>query len=826
MGARETVTAGSLRLGLRPLLALTAWAVACGPPPEPATARPAHPDVRFASGRPPVVVVGRDGDPAASIAVAVTTSGVGWDGAADDPEPATALAGLVETRLRARGIDAMVSPAWDGLRASMLATSEADASRIAETIRDVLTAPATELDVAPVRKKLAALAQRPLHDKSLGRYARCVGEAWGVPERARDYENVDLARIERWRGGAFGLGHVAIAATGRGAIGEAVAKAITGGPQWKIGAPVGTRADSGEVPPGGMAVDAYEGIEAATNPAIFVTLDAATSGAAVATAQALGDPRGPLAARLADLDPPFRLREVTGAAHARGGCTGVLLEATTPSTTSSSVADATALVRLEAMASSASVDGRLVARRSGDAREAAERAAWWALVDQGASAPAKPGGGSVTLVLPSKRGVKEDAGAILRDSLSAAVTKATTAWDKPVVEARTRVEGGQGEAWVLIGSPCGADGESDAEAGLSAIFASAAAEVASQARGANELQIEPWVAIDGVGLLVHGPPAQGESPAAHARRLADVATRAFAAEPITSFARARADLLQRDARNDGPVITLLASQLSPTHTAWIDPWGSSEPIARSSDGSVIARMQSLRSGPLRIAMLANVDGAQADAAVRAADRWVTRHGGEPRVCRAPSAAQPARPGTYSVPSRPGAMPEAYLAYPFAPGDDAARGAASLLLASLETDGVLARSLSGLARESSARMVGWPRAPSLVVRVVAPQASLDSAVMQVRALVDQLRRAGLAQPDYERAVQARTRALLAQNLDPRARVVATWRGEPLEDKARVTAEDVRAFAAKALVEDAMVVVTARPPRPPPEAADRPAGKAGP
>lgn len=798
------------------LVALVTGA-ACGPPPDAATAHPpAHPDVRFANGRPPVVVVGREGDPAAAIAVAVTTSGVGWDAAGDDPEPGTALSALVESRLRARGVDAQVIPAWDGLRASMLAASEADAERIAEALRDVFLAPAAEVDLAPVKKKLAALGQRPLHDKALARYARCVGEPWGLPERAKDYDGVDLARLERWRTAAFGLGRVAIAATGRAAIGEAVAKAITGGPQWKLGAPLASTTTVGRADASDITVDAYEGIEAATYPAIFVTLDVGTSGAAVATAEALGDARGPLAARLADLDPPFRVREVTGAAHARGGCTGVVLEATTIATTSSSVADAAALVRLEALASSGAVDGRLVARRSGDAREAAERAAWWALVDQAAAS--KPGGGSVTLVLPSKRGVKEDAGAILRDSLGAAVAKATMAWEKPVLEARTRVERGQGEAWLLVGSPCGVDGESDAEAGLSAIFASAAAELSPGAHAASDIQVEPWVAIDGVGLVAHGPPAPGESPAAHARRLADAATRAFAAEPITTFGRARADLLQRDARSDGPVIALLASQLAPTHTAWIDPWGSSEPIARSSDGSVLARIQSLRAGPLRIAMLANADSAQADVAVRAADRWVTRHGGEPRVCRAASAAQPARPGTYSMASRPGAMPEAYLAYPFAPGDEAARAAAMLLVASLEGDGVLGRALGGptpLARESGARIVGWPRAPAVVVRVVAPQASLDGAVMQVRALMDQLRRAGLAQPEYERAAQARARSLVAQNLDPRARLVATWRGEPIEDRARVTAEDVRSFTARFLVEDTMVVVTARPPRPPPD-----------
>ncbi|MBX3229907.1 MAG: hypothetical protein KF837_21485, partial [Labilithrix sp.] len=642
-------------LGRITFTACVALAAACGPPSPAENARhPAHPDVRFASGRPPVVVVGREGDPAAAIAVAVTTTGVGWDGAGDDPEPPTALAALVETRLRARAIDVAVVPAWDGFRASALVSGEAEGVRVADAIRDALSAPITDVDLGPARRKLAALGQRPLHDKSLERYARCVGEPWGIPERTKDYEAVDAARLERWRAGAFGLSRVALAATGRAAIGEAVARAILSGPAWKIGAPIGTRSEPAET-----IVDAYEGLDAASPPGVFVTLDVGPSSAAIAAAEALGDPKGPLAARLAELDPPFRVREVTGAAHARGGCAGILLEATTSSTTSSSVADAAALVKLEASARLAELgptpaDGRVVARRSGDAREAAERAAWWALVDQGA--PPKPAGGSVTLVLPSKRGTKEDASAVLRDSLSAAVTKATAAWTQPVVEAKTRVEAGQGEAWVLVGSPCGADGETDAEAGLSAIFASAAADMATSARGAADVAIEPWVAIDGVGLLAHGAPRANEPPASLARRLADVATRALAAEPIDgrNISRARADLLRRDAKDDGPVIALLASQLAPTHSSWIDPWGSSEPIARSSDASVLARAQSLRAGPLRVAVLANADASQAEAAVRAADRWVARRAGEPRVCRAPAAAQPPRPGTYLAPLRPGA----------------------------------------------------------------------------------------------------------------------------------------------------------------------------
>jgi hypothetical protein len=810
------------------ILTAIVGSAACGPR-VPAQSRATNaallPDVRTASGRPPVVLVMREGDPATAIAVAVTTTGIPWaDGSGDDPEAATALAGLVESRLRAKAIDAVVTPSWDGVRASMLATSEAEATRLASVLRDALLAPATESDLAGARRKLAALGQRPLRDRALVRWARCVGSPHALPERAgKDYADVDLARLERWRSAGLGLGRVAVAVTGPPAVGESVASTILGGAAWKNAAPVTAKRETDP------SIDVFETApDAVSVPVLHATLDVGTSSAAVTTAEALGDPHGPLAARLSELDLPFRLREVTGAAHANGGCVGVVLEAAPSSQAASAssdlaarVADAVALVRLEAsvfLAEAGSArDGRVLSRRSGDAREAAERAAWWALVDHGGGGRA--GGGSVTLSVPSRRGAKEPESAPSRDALAAAITRATTAWEKPVIDARTRVESGQGEAWVLVGSPCGTDGETENDAGLTALVATAAADAA---KVSGDVRVEPWVTADGVGLLAHGPALAGETATSHARRLADVAARSFAAEPLTTsaLARARADLLRRDARNDGAALSTLASALAPQHPSWVIPWGSSEPIARSSDNAVLLRAQSLRAGPLRVAVLANVDVSQADAAVRAADRWVARRTSETRTCRAPSAAQPPRPGTYSAPPHPGAMPEAYLAFPFAAGDEAARSAALLVAAALDggESALLERALAGtppLAREASARVLGWPAAPALVIRIVAAQASLDAAVMQARALVDRLHKAGLTGPDLERASAAQARSALATSLDPRARVVATWRGETpgMSTPARVGAEEVRAFTQKFLAEEAMVVVASRPARPP-------------
>jgi hypothetical protein len=379
---------------------------------------------------------------------------------------------------------------------------------------------------------------------------------------------------------------------------------------------------------------------------------------------------------------------------------------------------------------------------------------------------------------------------------------------------------------VLLASPCGTESESDADAGLTALFTVAAAEMA---RSSPDARVEPWIVPDGAGLLVHGPALPGETASAQARRLADVVARSFASDPVAvaAVSRARAELLAHDARADGPALGMLASAIAPGHASWFVASGREDTLARSADAAVLARAQALRAGPLRIAVLANVDAAQGEAALRAADRWIDRRGDAARTCRAGTAASAPRPGTYALEPRGGAGPEAYLAFPLPAGDEKARAAATLVAAALDGEGgLLDKALAtgtaptSLARSSSAHVVGWPRSPALVLRVVSTQASLDSAVMQIRALVDRVKKAGLAPADHERARSVASREALAAALDPRARIVATWRGEPIPAAAQplprgaASPDEVRAFAARYLAEDLMVVVAARPSRPKP------------
>ncbi len=808
----------------------------CGPAvPAPAAvsahARALLPDVRHAKDRPPVVLVAREGDPSGAIAIAVTTAAIPT--AEDDPEVAVALAGVVEARLAARGLDAVVMPSWSGFRAAILVATRAEAEAATGTLRESLVTPIAEPDLAAAKKKLAALAARPLRDAALARWARCVGSPYALPARAgKSGDDLDAARLEKWRAAAHGLGRVAVAVAAPSVVAEAVAGTVARLPAWSAGAAAPAAPPSNTSR--GIDADVYEIGSALASPGaapvVHATLEVATGSDAVTTAEALGDPHGPLAARLEALELPFRLKEVVGTAEPRGGCVGMVLEAGASSTSTSDmasrVADAIALVQVEARVhldeGSAALEGRTLARRAGDAREAAERAAWWALADSWTHDARSSAGirGSVALGLPLRRGSSPAADGALepsRDALAAAMKSATLSWQKPVAEGRTRVEPGQGETWVLLASPCGTDGETDADAGLSALVTAAAADLA---RSTPEARVEPWIVADGAGLLVHGPALAGETPAAHARRLADVVARSFASDalPLPSLGRARAELLRQLARSDGAALDIVASAVAPGHASWFVPSGRQDTLARAADAAVLARAQSLRAGPLRIAVLANSDATQGEAALRAADRWIDRRVGDARSCRPSTAPIPARPGTYAVEPRPGAAPEAYLAFPLARADEAERTAATLVAAALDGGGgLLEKALGGpgLARSWSAQVVGYPRAPALVVRLVSTQASLDNAVMQARALVDRLKQSGLGAADHERATASVARAAVVSALDPRLRLVATWRGmavptaaQPLP-RGRASLDDVRAFAAKRLGEESLVVVASRP-----------------
>jgi hypothetical protein len=229
----------------------------------------------------------------------------------------------------------------------------------------------------------------------------------------------------------------------------------------------------------------------------------------------------------------------------------------------------------------------------------------------------------------------------------------------------------------------------------------------------------------------------------------------------------------------------------------------------------------MRAGPIRVAVLADDDVAQAQAAVRAVDRWIARRPGEARSCPSPATLPRVQPGTYAVATPPGAPSEAALAIALTPGDEGTDVDARWIAAALDgPDGLLGRALAvapaaggePLAHAWSAGLEGGTRAPALVVRVTADDVRLDAAVAQTRALLDRLRQGALREEDRVHAAAAVARSSGSAALDPRSRTIALWRGEgPSTRPAPPTLEALRAFAAATLQDDALVIVAARPPR---------------
>jgi hypothetical protein len=730
-----------------------------------------------------------------------------------------ALAALVEARLAAAGIaNAMAVGGWDGWRLGTTTAGPEEVSKIAAALVKAMTDPVVEGEpaLAAVSRKLGALANRPLPDAALAELAECTGEAYGSGAQP-----ANAAEIEAWRRAAHRAGRVAFATAGKAPLSDAVAAALASAGAWP------GPAEPVELPwPSEAPTTVYDasGEIAAGAARIIVTARTALPERAVSAAESLGSARGALASRLAGLDASAQLRSVVATAHADGGCVAATLELSArelASDASARIATAAALARQEVAVEVGDAPaprelGKHLATQALDPREAAQLSAWWALAGARTGPPdALALRVTVGVAAPASTTPATTAPSAPFAAIQSEIDRATLAWHAPVVEARSRVERGQGEMWLLLASPCGTQSEAEGDAGAGAVVAAAAAADATERD--PDARVEAFVAADGVGLLAHGAAREGETPEAQARRLADIAARSLAAQSLRKapVRRAQAQLLAVASRANVRGLTTLAGALSPGHPSWVLPEGTEYGLGSVSEESISLRASALRAGPLRVAVLANADGAQADAAVRAVDRWIARRPGELRTCpQAPLLPSP-RPETHAVALAPGASSQALLAFPL-PTGEAAQGTAAWLVGALDgPDGLVARALGAggstpLARSSNAELVGEPRSAAMVIRVEAAEGSLDAAVAQIRALLDRVRQGALREEDRARAGEALSRAALAASLDPRSRVVALWRGAAATPPAP-TLDALRAFAASSLREDGLVIVAARPPR---------------
>ena len=821
--------------GRTALLALGALVAACssgptprhGPGAEPRSALSSLPEgsigrieVRRIEARPRLTLVSRNGDPSPAIVAAI---------AADlGSVPSTALAAVIEGRLKAGGFDVDTRADRSALRVRWLPP---DASRVAPflaalaaALRQPIVAGAPELQLAAER--IQGLYRNPLDAAELEPVAACTGRLGVVArEPSTDIASAAGARdLEAWRRAALVASRTSIAAVGPATFCLAAATALEQVDGWEIGVP------AADTWPTGDTVGVYTSPTLGKRDArVSVALRVGDPHAAVAAAERLGAPDSPMLARLSTLGRPWRAVEVVGAARPRGGCVSVTLEASSqPDATpiEQAAALATAIVRQEIRVELGGPHEPTVVTRqilsAADPREAASRAAWWALAG---SIEGSPERSAITLGVaplsdrPSTAGRPgADPAAQLepaRQRFQAGLERALAAVSgAPVAERRVAVEQGQGELWLLLASPCGVTDEGAQDAGATAL----AAATAVQAQRSTGAQIEPWITPDGVGVIAHAAIRDpDETPAALARRVADAASRTLAATSMSleTLGEARAatlEHLERTAGRSAAALEAFTGAIAPEHPSWLEPFGVWSRVANGGIEAVRLRWQAIGAGPLRVAVLANADAAQSAAAASAVDRWLAPRVSEPRPCAAPPAMTP-RSGRFDVRLPRGTpLAQAILGAPIPPASAAGHEHAQLLALALDGgDGLLAGALRGQTSgaRASARILGGARAAALMIDVRAPLDGLEPAVGEVKALLARLGQAGPSEADLTRAAAAMARRERSLRADPRRRLVELWIGRPGGPAARPTLAAWRQWIASAMKESSLVVVEARP-----------------
>jgi hypothetical protein len=760
--------------------------------------------------------------------MAVLTAGIAPEHGA---EVAVALGALVEARLSAAGVeDYRVVPSAEGFRVRALLPrngSEVSTGKVRElaaTLRDALLTPLAKdgPEMNTVSRKLEALARRPLPDPLLYAVAECTGEPFAT--RASGSEPpLTSGTVDAWRIASHGLGRVAFAAVGTREEVDALVAAVGGSAPWPLGAPVAS-----SIPTLAENVQIYDATPdlPAGAARISVVVETPDSERAVLLANALGNPRGSLATRLSTLEPLARLRNVTATAHLGWGCVEITLDLPPPDGSAdppATLAEATDLVREEAVADLASVGNSSagvheIANRAGDPRDAAERLAYWTVAAAGpghSSAGVSPAP-SIVIGVSAPRGSSAPELGERGRALRAELDRTVSARSEPVGDVRVKVERGQSDLWVLLASPCGTEAETEADAGSGAVAVVALADLAHHATEGSNAVVEEWVTADGLGLIVHAPPAPTESSAAVAHRVAELLAKTFGALAEShDLAAARTRLLTHPASPEVQRgFSMLADAIAPGHPSWLLPSGTIEGLERSSDETVRARLDALRAGPLRIAVLADHDTSQADVVLQTIGGWLPHRTRSPSTCAQGTNPNPPRPGTYAVEAPGASSVDAWLAFPLPPGDTGSRASAELLVAALTArGGLLEHALgAGLARSWGAKVLESARAPALAVWIGSAQGSLDAAVAEARVLFDRLRQEGLTEADRTRALAKIADARLESTLDPKARLVALWRGDTdMPPSGFPGLEEIKAFAARTLREEALTIVASRPPR---------------
>lgn len=694
--------------------------------------------------RPVLQLVRRKGDPHGAVALAAFPDG--------GSRSTIALGALFHARLRAAGFQRVrVQSHSFGLVVAAPATTPEGGARLLRALHGALAEPVSAQD--PALPLVRQWLENNLPKFTPSATGWCAG-ALGTEPTPEAKEDFSPELLESWRQSAFAWTRVGVAALGSDELLEAVREAHDG--EWPSAtAPEQPWPESDEV----------HLLDDSTGRGLRLAWYLPNAAQALGAARALADQRHPLHQRLAALGV-WRVGDTGATVRLRGACLRVTLDATEtrerPAATE--LAEAVTVASLEVQRTLRGAPGTLEHERAllapSDPEVAAALAAWSAV--RGAEAPGSPRriveyAAPATEKRPTPRALAE------------LFERTLETWGARRLPFRVRVEDGQPEAWLLVANPCGTRGELAQDAGAQAL---AVHSLAAAFQGSSGVTFEPWVTPEGVGLLLHAPREPHETPHHHAERLARAAGRALAGDPLDgrAVADARSKILDRLGADTGWWLAL--ETLSGDFPSALEPFGTWKSVSTTSTSGVERARAMLARGPLKLAMLADHDGGQAEVAAAALADWLAPFRDDEAACPKPTFQAPTG-GVWTLETIDEEIREgAYLGV-WVPGARELGQATAYLLN--RPGGWLDRALTkpGLVGSAQAHWFGGGRSGGLVIELGAPPDQLDAAIQQTRALLARLAEgaAEASEAALARAEQIRRDEALLRT--PRGRIVRLW-----------------------------------------------------
>ncbi|MDX2051997.1 MAG: hypothetical protein SFV15_06380 [Polyangiaceae bacterium] len=697
--------------------------------------------------RPSLYVIERQGDPLSAVSFVV--------GHGLDAIQASALVSWLEQRTRREGLPRVrVFKSGSELRIEALVSSGIEATRFVTFVDSSLREPGVSPWFQPeVLTELLSSVPQITANTAAASVAQCAGEPYvskGHASQPLTDSEVALLRDRVLKQPS------AFAAVGSAEIVDAVRMAVKALP-----------ARSTEVVPAIRAERALTVLPSgARGSRLRVAWFAPQLGAVSAVEEGMLDGRGALTARLAGLPASWELGPVSIRPVPGGAC--LLVNWLTPEFVSMDQA----AFALRALYESFSDFARQphdsdspwesTPPEPDDPREIASAAAWRLVTE---ASPPSDAGMAAVLEVTASRFTPPVPQEYPLDALLERLQARPTATR---LELRNRVELGQPEFWMLVGSPCSERPKSAANAAAEALWLRT---LTSQVPNLNGVTVEPWISTTGLGLLGHARRRNPrESHESLASRVAASLGRVLAATQLNAevVRIARSRLLSGLRRSNPAGFWWMLDELSAGQPWRLSGHTTPEILSDLALGPVARHRSLFLAGPLRIATLSNLDPSQGQTAVNTFDEWASPYASDPLKCEGPEA-----PNWDFGEHRMlgiGVGEPAYVLVPFAPQLDAGVRLVSVLI-----NRGLARTFESDVdgSKAEAELFENPTGTSIVVRVTAPEAELIRAVARVRASLENMAEGGASARDLEWAQQRAEALDQMRRLDPRVRIAELW-----------------------------------------------------